>query len=145
MNMKNILSAAAAVVTIVAAVAWETSLAEGNKKEIVALTANEVRWFTPAYYNDGRQRAHLFGDSSQGGTWIDRVKIPAGVRALAHTHPRDELATVIEGTWSVGEGAKFDGEVTELPGGQFRPHSGRRPSFYRSEGRQRRRSANWHR
>jgi len=71
MNMKNILSAAAAVVTIVAAVAWETSLAEGNKKEIVALTANEVRWFTPAYYNDGRQRAHLFGDSSQGGTWID--------------------------------------------------------------------------
>jgi len=120
MNMKNILSAAAAVVTIVAAVAWETSLAEGNKKEIVALTANEVRWFTPAYYNDGRQRAHLFGDSSQGGTWIDRVKIPAGVRALAHTHPRDELATVIEGTWFVGEGAKFDaGKLKSYPAGSF--------------------------
>src|SRR5438105_13372030 len=111
-EMKRVLSAAAGrvtvIATIVAAVAWETSLAEGNKKEIVALTANEVRWFTPPYYNDGRQRAHLFGDSSQGGTWIDRVKIPAGVRALAHTHPRDELATVIEGTWYVGEGAKFD-------------------------------------
>jgi hypothetical protein len=67
-EMKRVLSAAAIVVTIVAAVAWATSLAERSKKEIVGLTADEVRWFTPAYYNDGRQRAHLFGDSSQGGT-----------------------------------------------------------------------------
>jgi len=93
---------------MVAAVAWATSLAGANKKEIVALPPEEVRWVTPPYYHDGRQRAHLFGDSSQGGTWIDRVKIPDGARVLAHTHPRDELATVIEGTWYVGEGVKFD-------------------------------------
>jgi len=118
--MKRILSAVAAVVTIVAAVAWQTSLAEGNKKGIVAITANEVRWFTPPYYNDGRQRAHLFDDSSQGGTWIDRVKIPSGARVLAHTHPRDELATVIEGNWCVGEGAKFDaGKLKCYPAGTF--------------------------
>src|SRR4030081_2210439 len=76
---KRLLSPAAArvtiIATIVAAVAWATSLAGGNKKEIVALTADEMRWVTPPYYHDGRQRAHLFGDSSQGGTWIDRVKI----------------------------------------------------------------------
>ena len=75
--MKRVLSAAAGrvtvIATIVAAVAWATNPAAGNKKEIVALTANEVRWFTPPYYHDGRQRAHLFGDSSQGGTWNDRV------------------------------------------------------------------------
>jgi hypothetical protein len=100
--MKRVFSAAAArvtiIATIVAPVAWATSLAGGNKKEIVALTADEMRWVTPPYYHDGRQRAHLFGDSSQGGTWIDRAKIPSGARVLAHTHPRDELATVIEGT-----------------------------------------------
>jgi quercetin dioxygenase-like cupin family protein len=106
--MKRVLSAAATVVTIITAVAWATSLAEPSKKEIVGLTADEIRWFTPPYYNDGRQRAHLLGDSSQGGTWIDRVKIPGGARALAHTHPEDELVTVIEGTWYLGEGAKFD-------------------------------------
>src|SRR6478672_2771217 len=106
--MKSVLSAAAAAVTIVAAVAWGASLAERSRKDIVGLTANEVRWFTPPYYNDGRQRAQLFGDSSQGGTWIDRVKIPGGSRVLAHTHPQDELVTVIEGTWYLGEGAKFD-------------------------------------
>jgi quercetin dioxygenase-like cupin family protein len=118
--MKRILFVVAAVVTIIAAVARETSLAEGSKKEIIALTADEVRWVTPPYYNDGRQRAHLFGDSSQGGTWIDRVKIPNGARVLAHTHPRDELATVIEGTWYVGEGAKFDpAKLKSHPAGSF--------------------------
>jgi quercetin dioxygenase-like cupin family protein len=119
-EMKGVLSTAATVVTIVMAVAWATSLAETSKKEIVGVTADEVRWFTPPYYNDGRQRAHLFGDSSQGGTWIDRVKIPAGARVLAHTHPQDELVTVIEGTWYLGEGAKFDSaKLKGYPAGSF--------------------------
>jgi quercetin dioxygenase-like cupin family protein len=118
--MKRVLSAAAIVVAIVTAVAWATSLAERSKQEIVGLTADEVRWFTPPYYNDGRQRAHLFGDSSQGGTWIDRVKIPGGARVLAHTHPQDELVTVIEGTWYLGEGAKFDSaKLKGYPAGSF--------------------------
>ena len=117
---KRVLSAAATVVTIVTAVAWATSLAERSKKEIVGLTADEVRWFKPPYYNDGRQRAHLFGDSSQGGTWIDRVKIPGGARVLAHTHAQDELVTVIEGTWYLGEGAKFDSaKLRGYPAGSF--------------------------
>jgi len=117
---KRVLSAAATVVTIVTAVAWATSLAGRSKKEIVGLTADEVRWFTPPYYNDGRQRAHLFGDSSQGGTWIDRVKIPGGASVLAHTHAQDELVTVIEGTWYLGEGAKFDSaKLRGYPAGSF--------------------------
>lgn len=118
--MKRVLSAAAVAVTIVAAVAWATSLPQRSKKEIVGLTADEVRWFTPPYYNDGRQRAQLFGDSSEGGSWIDRVKIPGGARVLAHTHPQDELVTVIEGTWYLGEGAKFDSaKLKGYPAGSF--------------------------
>lgn len=101
--MKRFLSSATAVVTIVA-----VSLAVQSQRKIVGLTADEVRWSTPPYYHDGRQRAQLFGDSSQGGAWIDRVKIPGGARVLAHTHPQDELVTVIEGTWYLAEGAKFD-------------------------------------
>ena len=116
----RMLSAVAALVTIAGAVAWSTSLAEGTKKQIVGLTPGEVRWFTPPYYKDGRQRAHLFGDSSQDGAWIDRVKIPSGSRVLAHTHPEDELATVIEGIWYVGEGAKFDeAKLKGYPAGTF--------------------------
>src|SRR5437763_16074692 len=118
--MKRVLSAAATVAIIVAAIALSRSLAEQSKREIVGLTAQEVRWFTPPYYHDGRQRAQLVGDSSQGGPWIDRVKIPGGARVLAHTHTQDELVTVIEGTWYLGEGSKFDSaKLKGYPAGRF--------------------------
>jgi quercetin dioxygenase-like cupin family protein len=119
-DMKSVLSAAATVVTIVAGVAWPTSSTEQSKGVIVGLTADKVRWFTPPYYNDGSQRAHLFGDSSKGNTWIDRVKMPGGTRVFAHTHPQDELVTVIEGAWYLGEGTKFDSaKLKDYPAGSF--------------------------
>ena len=118
--MNTVLSAVAASVTLAAAVACATIVAAQNKKGIVALTPDEVRWFTPTFYNDGRQRAQLFGDSSQGGEWIDRVKIPGGARVLAHTHAQDELVTVIDGTWFLGEGVKFDAaKLRAYPRGSF--------------------------
>ena len=96
------------------------TLAETNEKEIIAFTPLQVRWFTPSNYTDGRQRAQLLGDSSQGGAWIDRVKIPAGKRVLAHTHPQDEPVTVIEGTWYLGEGTKFNSaKLKAYPAGSF--------------------------
>jgi quercetin dioxygenase-like cupin family protein len=118
--MKTVLSAAATVTLIVAAIASSRSLAEQSKREIIGLTAQEVRWFTPPYYHDGRQRAQLVGDSNQGGPWIDRVKIPGGARVLAHTHTQDELDTVIEGTGYLGEGAKFESaKLKGYPAGSF--------------------------
>ncbi|HJZ64315.1 MAG TPA: cupin domain-containing protein [Candidatus Acidoferrum sp.] len=117
--MKGVLSAVA-VVAIVAAVPCATSLAEQNKKGIVGMSAADVPWFTPPYYKDGRQRAKLFGDSGQEGLWIDRAKIPGGSRVLAHTHPQDEPVTVIEGTWYLGEGEKFDAaKLKSYPAGSF--------------------------
>ena len=118
--MNKILCTVATLVAIVGAVASTTSPAELSTKEIVGFTADEVRWVTPPYYKDGRQRAQLFGDSSQGGNWIDRVKIPSGARVLAHTHALDELVTVIEGTWYLGEGEKFDlAKLKAYPAGSF--------------------------
>jgi quercetin dioxygenase-like cupin family protein len=112
--MKKVFLVAAAVVIVLAAVTLAKTWAGQNKKEILGLTPELVQWFTPSYYKDGRQRAQLFGDSSQDGVWVDRVKIPAGMRVLAHTHPHDEMVTVIEGTWYLGEGERFD--PTKLKG-----------------------------
>jgi quercetin dioxygenase-like cupin family protein len=103
-------------IAIGSAMAWSKQ----NKNQIVGLRPEEIKWFTPPYYNDGRQRAQLLGDSTQGGVWIDRVKIPSGGRVKAHTHPHDELVTVIEGTWYVGEGDKFDAaKLKGYPAGSF--------------------------
>lgn len=113
-------SAAGVSLALVAVVACAAALAAQDKKQVVAVTPDQVRWFTPSYYNDGRQRAQLFGDSSRGGAWIDRVKIPGGARVLAHTHAQDELVTVIEGTWYLGEGVKFDAaNLKGYPTGSF--------------------------
>jgi quercetin dioxygenase-like cupin family protein len=107
-------------VPVLAAALFATVWASQGRKEIVGITPEQVRWFTPPYYKDGRLRAQLFGDSSQGGAWVDRVKIPAGARVLAHTHPQDELVTVIEGTWYVGEGKSFDAaKLKGYPAGSF--------------------------
>jgi uncharacterized RmlC-like cupin family protein len=78
------------------------------KQQVTALASKDIRWSTPAYYTDGRQRAYLLGDSSKGGDWIDRVRIPGGSTVLPHTHPHDEIVTVIEGIWYLGIGEKFD-------------------------------------
>ena len=91
-----------------------------SKKEVVGLIPEQLQWFTPSYYKDGRQRAQLLGDSSRGGAWVDRVKIPSGGRVLAHTHPHDEVVTVIQGTWYLGEGERFDPDKLKgYPPGSF--------------------------
>lgn len=70
------------------------------------------------------------GDSGKDGTWIDRVKVPGGARVLAHTHPQDELVTVIEGTWYLGEGEKFDdAKLKAYPTGSFLIIPARVPHF----------------
>ena len=108
------------MLAVLVSAAIASVVAETNKKEIVAITPSEVRWFTPSYYTDGRQRAHLLGDSNQDGAWVDRAKIPAGKRVLAHTHPQDEPVTVIEGTWYLGEGTKFNPtKLKGYPAGSF--------------------------
>jgi len=108
--------------TLIVLVAIMPALIRGPKgqKDIVGVVSGQVQWFTPPYYTDGRQRAQLYGDSNQGGPWIDRVRIPAGKHVAAHTHPQDELVTVIDGTWYVGVGDKYDlAKLKGYPAGSF--------------------------
>ena len=118
--MKKGLLAAAVAITAIASVTTAMTWARQDKREVIGLTPEQVHWFTPPYYTDGRERAQLFGDSSHDGAWIDRVKIPSGGRVLAHTHPHDELVTVIQGTWYLGEGGRSDpAKLRGFPAGSF--------------------------
>ena len=119
--MKNKLLIVLGLVVTLTSITLGTAVTLDNpQKAIVTVTPQGVRWFTPPYYTDGRQRAQLLGDSSKDGPWIDRVKIPAGARVLAHTHPFDEIVTVIEGTWYLGEGEKFNtAKLKPYPAGSF--------------------------
>ena len=110
----------AIVVVVGLALQGTTGAPADPSKQVTALVPADIQWFTPPYYTDGRQRALLRGDSSKGGDWIDRVRIPAGSRVLSHTHPDDEIRTVIEGTWYLGIGDKFDEtKLKAYPAGSF--------------------------
>jgi len=117
--MKTRITTAAALVIFLSTITLSMAWSRQSKKEIAAVTPQQVRWLT-SYYKDGRERAQLFGDSNQSGAWVDRVKIPTGGRVLAHTHPHDEIVTVIEGTWYLGEGERFDAsKLKGYPAGSF--------------------------
>ena len=116
---KTFLMAAAALM-IFAAMTLAVTRDDKVRRTILGFAPEQVQWFTPSYYKDGRQRAQLLGDSSHSGAWVDRVKIPSGGRVLAHTHPHDEVVTVIEGTWYLGEGERFDpAKLKGYPAGSF--------------------------
>jgi len=119
------------IVAAVVALALRSSAGTSEAtRQVTALAPRDIRWFTPSYYTDGRQRAQLRGDSSKGGSWIDRVKIPGGSRVLAHTHPDDEVVTVMEGTWYLGIGEKFDEtKLKAYPAGSFIIIPARVPHF----------------
>ena len=109
----------AALAMSLALVTRATTQAGQNPQTVSAVTPEQVRWLT-TYYTDGRERAHLLGDPDGDGVWVDRVKIPGNMRVLAHTHLNDELATVLQGTWYLGAGVRFDStKLKAYPAGTF--------------------------
>jgi len=118
--MNRVLPSAAAVMMVLTTATLGMTWTNQTSKEIIGLSSEQVPWFTPSHYKDGRQRAKLIGDSSEGGAWVERLKIPGGMRALSHTHPHDEQITVIEGTWHLGNGERFDStKLKGYPAGSF--------------------------
>jgi len=46
----------------------------------------------------------LFGDPSEAGVYVIRLKIPAGLTFPPHHHDQDRHITVISGAWAFGKG-----------------------------------------
>lgn len=62
----------------------------------------------------------LEGDPSKPGPFTLRLKFPAGYRIPPHWHPRVERITVLEGTFLLGDGERFDPQaLREMPPGSF--------------------------
>ena len=52
----------------------------------------------------GAKIAVLEGDPSKEGMFVMRVKVPDGYHVPAHTHPKPERVTIIQGTFKLGMG-----------------------------------------
>jgi len=75
----------------------------------VIAQGDQLEWRAgPAALPAGAQFIVLVGDPAKEGPYILRYKFPSGYKVPAHTHPNDEIVTVISGTFHVGMGGKLD-------------------------------------
>lgn len=84
--MKRVLLAVAVAMTVFAAVTSARISAGRGKKKVVGLTSEQVRWFTPPYYKDGRQRRRYTATQVRKGRgWIGLRYPPAGASSGTRT------------------------------------------------------------
>ncbi len=101
--MRVFVAAAALVCAPTAATAQEAHSAH----KIV--TPAEIKWDVgPASLETAAQASVLYGDPSNKGMFVMRLKLPAGFKIAPHTHPKPEILTVISGAFSIGMGAVAD-------------------------------------
>src|SRR5262245_28448404 len=71
-------------------------------------TPNAIKWGDPPpFVPKGSQVAVLYGDPNKDGLFVLRAKLPANYKIPAHSHPSDEVVTVLSGTLLVGMGDKL--------------------------------------
>lgn len=85
------------------------------------VTPQEIIWGAgPASLPAGAQAALLYGDMTKEGPFALRLKFPAGYRISPHTHPVDEVVTVISGTLHFAMTATVDdSKAKALAAGSF--------------------------
>lgn len=87
----------------------------------IMVMPDEITWAdAPPSLPPGAKAAVIEGDFKAVGLFTMRLKLPANYMIKPHSHPADEHITVIEGSFYMGVGEKFDEEAArEIPAGGF--------------------------
>lgn len=71
-------------------------------------TPGAIKWGDPPpFVPKGSKVAVLYGDPAKEGLFVIQVQLPANYRIPAHSHPTDEVITVLRGTFLFGMGDKL--------------------------------------
>lgn len=74
-----------------------------------ATNAADLKWGpAPAAFPAGAQMAVVSGDPGKAGPFTVQLSMPDGYKIKPHSHPTDENVTVVQGTFLVGMGDKWD-------------------------------------
>jgi hypothetical protein len=84
-------------------------------------TPSEIKWGdAPPMVSKDAKLAVLYGDPNKDGLFVIRAKLPSNYRIAAHSHPTDEVVTVLSGTLFVGMADKLDpAKAKAFPGGAW--------------------------
>jgi hypothetical protein len=103
-----------------------SSAAELNPAAVVYKMPDQIPW--GPVNAAGAQIAVLVGDPNKPGFYAVYTKWTKGNHfSRPHFHPNDRYIVVLQGTWWVGSGTKFDPEhgTTPMPAGSFVTHYGK--------------------
>jgi hypothetical protein len=103
-----------------------SSAAELNPAALVYKLPDQIPW--GAVSAAGSQQAMVVGDPSKPGFYMVYNKWTKGNHfSRPHFHPNDRYIVVLQGTWWVGTGPKFDPEhgTVPMPAGSFVTHCGK--------------------
>lgn len=98
----TILTAVSTLLLVSAAAGAGESTAAG-----MTLTPAQLKW-EPNPRVPGLGVARIISKGTETGPYVYRVKFPKGRIVQAHSHPDDRTYTVLEGTWYIGWGEKYD-------------------------------------
>ena len=117
--MRSVLLTLGVSFAVSAATAQDSARA-GQSHAIIALP-DKISWApAPPILPGGAQLAVVEGDPSKAAAFTMRLRMPDGYRIPAHFHPVTEHVTVLQGTFRVGMGDKFDAAALgDLPAGTF--------------------------
>jgi hypothetical protein len=102
-----------------------SSAAELNPAAVIYKLPEQIPW-TPVD-SRGAQNAVVVGDPAKPGFYAIYTKWTKGNHfSRPHFHPNDRYIVVLQGTWWVGSGPKFDpANATAMPAGSFVTHFGK--------------------
>jgi anti-sigma factor ChrR (cupin superfamily) len=73
------------------------------------MNAKDLKWGpAPNVFPPGAKIAVVSGDPFKDDLYVVRLKMPAGYKIPAHSHPTSEYVTVISGKFNIGMGDKLD-------------------------------------
>ena len=94
----------------------------GAQATHVMVMPGQIKWGpAPPALPPGSQMAVLEGDPTKAGApFAIRAKLPDGYKVPPHWHPTDEKIVVLQGTFGMGFGERFDPAAGhELPAGSY--------------------------
>jgi quercetin dioxygenase-like cupin family protein len=75
---------------------------------VQAVRPEQIQWRQHPALSSGAMRAVVYGDPTKPGLYATRLRSPAGLKIMPHTHPEDRIYTVISGTLYLGVGDTYD-------------------------------------
>ena len=81
---------------------------EGERAEMAMGEGMTWTDFRPAGFPAGAKRTIIHGDPTKAGDYTMRLRFPDGYRIPPHFHQTAEHVTVLQGTFRIGMGERFD-------------------------------------